>query len=76
MTLEPRYKQKPITRSEQLPCLVPVLWRFHKTVYFKNDFGANLEYLLGPTNLSAKAKGLKMTFSFPLSYLILLIMRS
>ena len=58
MTQEPRFKQEPITRGEQLPCLVSR--RFHKTVYFYNNFGANFEYLFGATNHSAKPKDLKM----------------
>ena len=54
MTFEPRNKQEPMTRSEQLPCLVS--WRFHKTVYFENDFGAKLEYLLGSHKPLRKTK--------------------
>ena len=44
-------------------------------VYFKNDLGANLEYLSGPTNQSAKKQNywfgifvLLITFSFSLSH--------
>ena len=46
--------QEPIPWNEQLPR------RFHGPVYFQNGFGANLEYLLSPTNQSAKPTDLKM----------------
>ena len=46
---------------------------FTNQVIFKSDFGANLEYLVSPTNQSANPTDLKMvslvelfvTFSFP-----------
>ena len=61
--------QEPISWNEQLPR------RFHGPVYFQNGFYANLEYLLSPTNQSAKPTDLGMiilpfhdaTFSFLIS---------
>ena len=51
--------QEPISWNEQLPR------RFHGPVYFQNGFGANLEYLLSPTNQSAKPTDLKkIIFAF------------
>lgn len=49
---------------------------FSQKSLFLEPLWRELEYLLGPTNHSAKPKDLKMTFTFPLSYLVLLIMRS
>ena len=61
-------RQEPITRIKQLPCT-----RFKAFFTFKSDLGANLEYLLSPTNQSVNPTDLKMvslvelfmTFSFP-----------
>ena len=40
---------------------------FTNQVIFKSDFGANLEYLVSPTNQSANPSDLKMV-SFSISY--------
>ena len=63
--------QEPITWNERL------LRRSHEPVYFQNGFGTNLEYVLNPTNQSAKPTDLKIlifafsvndaTFSFLIS---------
>ena len=63
--------QEAITWNERLPR------RSHEPVYFQNGFGTNLEYVLNPTNQSAKPTDLKIlifafsvndaTFSFLIS---------
>ena len=65
-------RQEPITRRKQLPCN-SCQGVFTNQVIFKSDFGANLEYLLSPTNQSVNPTDLKMvslvelfmTFNFP-----------
>ena len=62
--------QEPITRSEQLPC-ARVTAFLRTSLFFSNGFGANFEFLLNPTNQSAKPTDLKfifcllITFGFP-----------
>ena len=65
-------RHEPITRRKQLPCN-SCQGVFTNQVIFKSDFGANLEYLLSPTNQSVNPTDLKMvslvelfmTFNFP-----------
>ena len=64
--------QEPITRRKQLPCS-RVKAVSPTRLFLRADFGANLEYLVSPTNQSANPTDLKMvslvdlfmTFSFP-----------
>ena len=54
-------QQESITRREKLLLKVLVSRRFHGLVYFRNDFGANLKYLLSPTNQNhASVPGVQM----------------
>ena len=52
--------QEPIIQSEQPPCAR--FTAFLRTSLFFNGFGANFEYLLNPTNRSAKPTDLKLIF--------------